>query len=117
MTKLYCTCRVIIGQGEAMPFILIISVICLFIFDLGADGRVGQGGPTRNAFGIYDSSWFPNKPEYDSNYCLRFDIIYDTKRVIYEPIYIANLLKQLKLSSKLPAYTLIGRSTKFRPPP
>lgn len=100
-----------------MRYLVILSVTCLFMIDLGADGKVGPGGPTMNAFGIYESSGFPNKSEIDSNYCSIFDIIYDTERGIYEPIYIANLFKLFNKPFYLTAYTLIDRSTKYRPPP
>jgi hypothetical protein len=100
-----------------MQYLLILPMVCLFMIDLSVDGRIGPGGPTRNAFGIYESSVFPNKSEYDSNYCSIFDIIYDTERGIYEPSYIANLFKLLNKPHRLTAYTLIDLSTKNRPPP
>jgi len=100
-----------------MRYLVILLVTCLFLIDLGADGRVGPGGPTRNAFGIYESSGFPNKPESDSKYCPKYDINYDNGRGICEPIYIANLFKLLNKPYYLTAYTLIDRSTKYRPPP
>jgi hypothetical protein len=100
-----------------MRNLLILPMVCLFMIDLSVDGRIGPGGPTRNAFGIHESSGFPNKPKSVSNYYSIVDIFYDIGRVIYEPIYIHNLLKLFNDHCKLTAYTLTDRSTKYRLPP
>jgi hypothetical protein len=97
---------------------VILSLISIFLLDLGADGKVGPCPKgARRTFGIFSHTEFPQKPISDNNYHIGNDIINDTNQVKGGLLYITKLSKPFDNQNNLTAYVGLNRNIKYRPPP
>ena len=100
-----------------MQNLIILLTICLFIFDLGIDGKAGATHETAEGFWYLASACFPPKIAKDNPCDLTNDTFGDTQGEIYTPFYVTILLGLPIIINKLIDCQNRESGTKYRPPP